>query len=396
MEITRIPLWHFFHDLEKILSYERWIDKYLLLAKALTDGTIIYDAEHRNLRQFLKAVYLQDIRDELRFEELMDTAIAKEEEDLKNIFLAKKASSIAEKKEVKPVETKPAEEVKPKQKEEIPEQQIQEAREMDEPSETGGDKFKYYNPPVVAAAEKELVNEKVKISHYLHTDEYFAVTRRQMIKGWQFLRHKEKSKKEEGLDIEATITQIARDGIFLQPKYLSGFQNRVDTLIIFADCRGSMMPFHELTNRLIDTARSEGGHPRAPVFYFQNYPVGYVYRKPDLYQAVKIKEALITANRNFTLAIVISDAGAARGSNDPEKYALRANVTSEFLNALNQSCAHTIWLNPMPVHRWKNTSASLIKDKVMLMAPILDHDTYNFQDMMRLILKQNQKFLNTV
>jgi uncharacterized protein with von Willebrand factor type A (vWA) domain len=213
-----------------------------------------------------------------------------------------------------------------------------------------------------------------------------------MIKGWQFLRLKEKNNRPENIDIEATIEQIAKDGMFIEPQYLHGFQNRLDTLIIFADYRGSMTPFHELTNRLIQTARSEGGHPRAPVFYFQNYPIGYVYRQPNLTMPVKLKEALVTANRNFTLAIVISDAGAARGNTDKNRVDSRIQITCDFLDDLSSYCAHTIWLNPMPTHRWKDTAAILPKDKLTLMAPILDHETYNFQDTLRTILKNTHTF----
>ncbi len=393
--MDRLPLWHFFHDIEKFLSYERWIDKYRLFLRALLESnTISYDKDWNHLKQFVKILYLQDIRDEIRFDELLNAAINREQELLETFFQVRKQSTALpetkqeeqkqEKKEansnesIKPVETKTKEEI-------LPDEKL-----MDEPPDTTGSAKKYYQPPVIKPELTEPFTPA--LLNYLHTDEYFSVTRRQMIKGWQFLRHKEKSRRPENIDIESTILKIAKDGLFTEPQYLYGYQNRLDTLIIFADYRGSMTPFHELTNRLIQTARSEGGHPRAPVFYFQNYPVGYVYRQPNLTRPVKVKEALLTANRNFTLAIVISDAGAARGNSDPERITSRIEITKHFLEDLNKYCAHTIWLNPMPAHRWKGTAAAEIKDKVMLMAPILDHDIYSFQDTLRTILKQNQKF----
>lgn len=212
-----------------------------------------------------------------------------------------------------------------------------------------------------------------------------------MIKGWQFLRQKERSNAADGIDVQATIQKIAREGLFFEPAFKSGVRNREDAVIIFADCRGSMAPFHELTNRLIQTARGPGGHPKAQVFYFQNFPIGYVYKGPNLDKPVKLKEALIKANRNLTLAIVISDAGAARGNNEPKRNSARLEMTKKFLAELDKSCAHTIWLNPMPSHRWKDTAAALIRKEVFLMTPIFDSATYNFQDTFRTILKQNLK-----
>ena len=161
--------------------------------------------------------------------------------------------------------------------------------------------------------------------------------------------------------------------------------------MIFADYRGSMAPFHELSKRLIHTATTEGGHHKASVWYFQNCPSGYVYRKSNLTQPVKLKDAFSSANKNFTLAIVISDAGSARGNKDPQLVNSRMKMTLPFLDSLDKSCAHSIWLNPMPIHRWKGSCAEQILNKVYLMAPILEHDAYNFQETLRLVLKQDKK-----
>ena len=148
-----------------------------------------------------------------------------------------------------------------------------------------------------------------------------------------------------------------------------------------------MMPFHELTERLIATARSEGGHPRAPVFYYQNYPTGYVYSKPNFSDPVKVGEALVKANRNSTIAVVISDGGAARGNTDLTPIKKREEMTEAFLQMLRDTCAHVIWLNPMPEHRWKNTSAELISKHVYKMKAIMDNEGSSFQDMLRTILR---------
>ncbi|HEX2533223.1 MAG TPA: hypothetical protein VHK69_05780 [Chitinophagaceae bacterium] len=396
MNPHRLPFWHFFIELERELSYERWIDKYKLLLGAIVGGAVPYDEEWLQFRQFIKALYLQHFPDEERFDQLLDKAIRREKEFLLT-YLKKEPPATAETERVVPegapegsssATPPPVPKKKPEPELPLP------PEGMDEPEEGRRQQSKFYHPPAADPVPGEpAAPATAGKDSFLLTDEYFPVTRRQMIKAWQYLRHKEKGWSLNEIDITETTRQIARDGLFLTPRFKTGTQNRADTLLIFADCRGSMTPFHELTHRLIATARGEGGHPKAPVYYFQNYPMGFVYRHISLDQPVKLKEALLGANRNFTLAIVISDAGAARGHRDGERIASRVSMTESFLEALNASCAHTIWLNPMPVHRWKKTAAESIRKKVLLMAPIFDRDTYDFQDTLRTVLKQ-QHHLN--
>lgn len=391
MNLQDLPFWHFFQQLEKELSYERWIDKYRLFLDAIfLNEVVCYDNDWAAFRQFCKTLYLQNEADEIRFDQLLNEAIIRE----KDFFEIALRNTIRNTDNVQPVENEGIisnthEKIK-KKEDPIIKEDINDTNEISEPENSSNQQSMYYNPPEVEH-EKDYKGLTKKQINFLLTDEYFPITRRQMIKGWQFLRHKEKSRSEEGIDLKATIQKIAKEGLFLEPEFGKGLRNRDDTVVIFADCRGSMAPFHELTNRLIQTARGEGGHPKVQVFYFQNFPVSYVYKGQNLDGPIKLKEALSKANKNLTLAIIISDAGAARGNTNTERNLARLKVTEIFLNELGNSCAHTIWLNPMPSHRWKNTAAALIKDKVFLMAPIFDHASYNFQDTFRTIIKQNLK-----
>jgi hypothetical protein len=53
------------------------------------------------------------------------------------------------------------------------------------------------------------------------------------------------------------------------------------------------------------------------------------------------------------VVLIVSDAGAARGSFESE----RVERTQVFLNQLKRSVRRYAWLNPMPNHRWKGTTA---------------------------------------
>jgi uncharacterized protein with von Willebrand factor type A (vWA) domain len=390
-----LPFWPFFEEIETTLSYERWIDKYRLFVDALLSHHIGYDKDWKQFKQFCKILYLQDHRDEEVFDRILAGAIEKEKGWLASILQEVSFDDAGGKNDLQPDAEKVSPEGKDKDnKEDKPKKDAatgqtekeQKTREVATESKVEN-KTMYYHPPDLTGSKPE--NENSKAFSFLQTDEYFAISRRQMVKAWQFLRLKDKGRKQEDIDLVATVEQIAKDGIFLEPKYRYGKINREDTIIIFADYRGSMTPFHELTNRLIRTAKGEGGHPRACVFYFKNYPVGYVYERPNLSQPVKLRQALIKTNRNFTLAIVISDAGAARGNKEGTD--LRATMTGEFIQQLRDTCAHTIWLNPMPVHRWSGTAAEKIRKDVFLMAPIMEQGQQDLQDTLRAVLKQHIK-----
>lgn len=392
MTAKDLPFWHFFQQIEKELSYERWIAKYFLFIDAIfVQNVVAWEKDWHSFKNFCKVLLLQDHRHEDRFLQLLDEAIAAEKVRMHNYFqqaASKAEPGIKEHKEKKS-------EKEPQQPEEDKEVNKHKPRisrnnsTMPEPVDSKEEKKLFYHTPAGQGInEVRAAEEKI---NFLFTDEYFPVTRRQMIKGWQFLRYKEKSGLRDEIDIKATINKVARDGLFLEPVFRTDVRNREDVLIIYADCQGSMAPFHELTNRLVATARGEGGHPKAKVYYFQNCPLAYVYESSNFGKPVKLKESLLKANRNTTMAVVISDAGAARGNADEVRKEARLEKTKKFLAELNQRCNHTVWLNPMPAHRWNNTAAELISEEVFLMVPVLDGDSYNFQDTFRTILKQYVK-----
>ncbi|MCD8538766.1 MAG: hypothetical protein LRY55_02655 [Leadbetterella sp.] len=114
-----------------------------------------------------------------------------------------------------------------------------------------------------------------------------------------------------------------------------------------------MVPFHELTDRLIISARNYGGHKELLTYYFRNSPAGYLYKRKNLTLPVKTKEVTAVLNKSYTTAIIISDAGFARAYGSDERFESRKQSAIPFLELLKDCCAHTIWLNPMPENRWE-------------------------------------------
>jgi len=184
--------------------------------------------------------------------------------------------------------------------------------------------------------------------------EYFPVTRRQMKQSWRHLRRPVREGPPEELDVIATIEKIGREGILLEPVMVPRRSNRAE-LALLIDQDGSMVPFHGLSRQLAETARRGGRLGGAGVYYFHDYPDGYLYRDPARLEAQPIPEALASIAER-AVVLIVSDAGAARGNLDSE----RVERTRTFIQQLKQSVRRYAWLNPMPNTRWPGTTAGKI------------------------------------
>jgi hypothetical protein len=388
MNKERLPFWHFFHRIEKELSYERWIEKYGLFERALTgnDQTITWDDtdDWQSFRSFCKILYLQDHRDETRFDAILTEAIEIE----KRLVLSAFTTTLDDPNKQPTIDSNPAPTViSPPPPPLLPPEDKGKSKKSNVKAEQPKfDDVLYFHPQLDTSNTTE---NWTNTTIYLHTDEYFPVTRRQMGVAWQYLRRKEKGGLTNEINLPATIQKVAKEGLFLYPVMQFAAINRADNLIFFADTRGAMAPFHEFTRRLIHTAKNEGGQIKAPVYYFQNYPSGFVYKQENLSDPIKVSETLLKTNRNATLAIIISDAGAALSdfADESQRAQYTTNVTL-FLGQLREQVAHIIWLNPMPEHRWLGTPAQAIQQQVTIMAPVFDEGGINFPNIVRLLLKK--------
>jgi uncharacterized protein len=217
------------------------------------------------------------------------------------------------------------------------------AMEMDEPSE------------VVQAVRRSARDDfEMSRPRFSLLTEYFPVTRRQMKQSWRHLRRPVREGPPEELDVEATVEKVAREGILLEPVQVPRRSNRAE-LALLIDQDGSMVPFHSLSRQLVETARRGGRLGRAGVYYFHDYPDGFFYRNSARSEAESISDALMTIGEQ-AVVLIVSDAGAARGSFEKA----RVERTQAFLNQLKQSVRRYAWLNPMPNHRWRNTTAEEI------------------------------------
>jgi uncharacterized protein len=213
---------------------------------------------------------------------------------------------------------------------------------------------------VLQAASKD---SEIPFSRYILSDEYFPVTRRQMKQSWRYLRRPVREGPPVELDIENTVNEVGRKGMLLEPVLVPRRINRAELLLLI-DHGGSMVPFHILSQRLIETVLRGGRLGKAHIYYFHNCPMDYLYLDTAQQEHEAIDEIFFARYPQRAGALVFSDAGAARGGSNPERIAL----TVSFLERLKQQVPYVAWLNPMPHTRWPSTSAS----KIMQHIPMFD------------------------
>lgn len=196
-------------------------------------------------------------------------------------------------------------------------------------------------------------------SHFLMQSDYFPITQRQMKQSWRYFRRPIREGPPVELDIRATIESISRQALLLEPVLRPQRVNKAEVLLL-VDQDGSMIPFHGLSHRLVDTAEHGGRLGKTVIAYFHNVPVDYLYQDSFLLEPELLDQVLIRLDSRQAAALIFSDAGAARGSYNRE----RLHLTATFLSQLRHHILSIAWLNPMPRSRWTGTSAARIAQMV--------------------------------
>ncbi|MEL6458027.1 MAG: hypothetical protein AAFQ91_07230 [Cyanobacteria bacterium J06621_15] len=214
-------------------------------------------------------------------------------------------------------------------------------------------------------------HKEIHDSSFILTKEFFPVTQRQMKQIWRYLRRPVREGKATELDLKATISHIANQGILLNPVLIPPKVNRAE-LLLLVDQDGSMVPFHDLSHRLAESALRGGRLGKTGIYYFHNCPVEYLYRDPYHRQGELVSDIITDVCSQRTAVLIFSDAGAARGGYSDERYQL----TQEFLIQLQQKVRYIAWLNPMPKKRWFGTTAG----KISSLVPMFEVSRPGLQD----------------
>jgi uncharacterized protein len=168
------------------------------------------------------------------------------------------------------------------------------------------------------------------------------------------LRHPYAVSQEVELDLDATIDKILREG-FLNDVVQRPVVKRQVELLLLIDDDNPMIPFRPVLQPLIQAAR-EHRLGLSSIYRFTTYPVEYLYPWEHPNQAVAVSTVLTRLHRQRTVAIIVSDSGAANGTYNP----CRVERTGEFLAKLLPCVRDILWLNPIPSHRWHHTTAAAL------------------------------------
>lgn len=366
LQLNKRPLWFepFLQQLKKELGYPFDISKYTQLLQWANDqpwtdaGVPMYKLygicrvlflQNHEHEAIFRDRFFEYLINELAYEQsLVEKEIVKTDQPVVNPVEPTKAP-------ITPLTSGPVKPIEDTEMAEPPDEDPEEATE---------NKKKYLNLTIPAAGTDDAIASLQASNKYLFSaDAYLPLTKREMLHGWRQLRKRESYVFSNRLDVKTTVQQIAREGVLLKPIFEKEQVNSDDLLLILIDCKGSMTPFHYLSKKLVEAAMSGGGHRNARVYYFYNCPTGVVYKNAALTEPVPLETLYSMIRSNHTNALIISDAGAARGGINKE----RINQTIRFLEGdkkdkpgLHKSALFVVWLNPMPRHRWVNTTAAAI------------------------------------
>lgn len=180
------------------------------------------------------------------------------------------------------------------------------------------------------------------------------IDRLSMVYAWHSLRQIRRDGPLIDFDLGATIDRVARERYYTGPVFRRSLCLRT-RLLLLVDRRGSMGPFHHLTNDLVETATLARSFEKLEIRYFHNLFSDYLYLDQFFNNAQKV-ETLLKELDARTRILIVSDAGAARGHFNPD----RIVATIKLIVRVRKVGRQLIWLNPMPSDRWEDTSAEAI------------------------------------
>lgn len=201
------------------------------------------------------------------------------------------------------------------------------------------------------------------------------VLERQMRRAWRYYRKSRRTGPKVRLDIEATIRRVCREGVLAEPALIPRAANAA-RLLILQDVKGSMVPFDWQLEHLVSSA-SVSGIQKLKRYYFHDVPGQRLGLNSSLSKG-RGTDGVLQENQDAGV-LILSDAGAARGNLDPE----RIQATRRFLDQARQTSDNIAWMNPMPVFRWKGTTAEEIRRIPIPMFPFNRSGLFDAIDALR-------------
>lgn len=370
-----LPLIHFYHQLRS-RGFELGLDEYQLLLDALATGMWMPEAEETEWKTALyrlcctlwyKPNQSLKVFSEL-FEESWEKDLAERRRRKKQITSSReKRGETREVRQEKSEKRKEVREERSDKREEKSEEKLEKKEELIAESYGEGieEIFVSYQstktrdgiPDEAYTTEKEQLSNKT----FLFTGAYLPISKRDIKLTWRYLRSHYDVKPSQELDVPAIIQHIAETGQ-IEPIFQQQLCYHA-RLMVLIDKSETMAAFGTFSETMAALA-SKGDFGKFPsVYYFNEVPEKRLFTNPQQSKAIQIKELSDRFVHRKVDLLIISDAGAARGTYSEE----RVLQTRKAIHALHGFAEKIVWLNPMPKHRWRGSSAQYISDLLLPM-----------------------------
>jgi uncharacterized protein len=178
------------------------------------------------------------------------------------------------------------------------------------------------------------------------------------------------------LDVEATVEQIGRKGLFCEVVKRPLNQKKVN-LLLLVDDSNAMRPFAPVVEPFLQMIMQRGKR-QSLVYRFNQYPGDYLYQWYRPLGSLPLVQMATTWSKQRTMVVIISDAGATSPIYEEEQ----VNGVKSFLDRLLPTVKDIIWVNPLPPERWPGTSAESIE--AALEGRMVFLEPANWQRLMRM------------
>ena len=245
----------------------------------------------------------------------------------------------------------------------------------------------------VGIPELTLAGVQVADARLLLVEQY-PLTHREIAQAFRRLRRPMRFGPPSELDLDRTLQQRLRTGVALPPVLMPRRRNAA-RLALFVDVEGSMAPYAPFVEAFCTAVREAGLLQQTSLHYFHDVPTegtdrsllaeldpgdffpvldpvlsriealdaGRVYADPQLEQGLPLRKWL-AGMAPGTAALIVGDAGAARGRADPA----RVQDSLAFVKALRRGASTVVWLNPVPQPLWAHTVAAHLARHVPMYA----------------------------
>jgi uncharacterized protein len=174
-------------------------------------------------------------------------------------------------------------------------------------------------------------------------------------KSWQMLQQVSSTCIADEIDVERTLEQISRLGFLMDVVLRSSWQQQAE-LVVLVDDGDGMIPYLPALKPLFQ-AIAGGWVSPARIYRFTGYPLRFLYDWERSTQAEAVDVILSRLHRTRTMVLVVSDAGAAIGTQNED----RIKGTVAFLERWLACVRQILWINPVPEVRWTGTPATEIQ-----------------------------------